>query len=671
MTTDAPTPKRFTVVTILPELIEPALTAGVVGRAKEAGTIIVDTVNPRDFTHDKHRTVDDTPYGGGPGMVMKAEPLIAAIAAASAPRAPTAASGSIGKEALALGKRMLRSVESTLTKLAGPKPTQVDDGAHSGAAAESAVDEAEALIAEMEAQLRGDVPAARSGAAGTPKSAGTGAAGTPAAGATSGAAKAQTVRKPDEDNLAAAATLADLELELGMRQPAADLYVGGARSEAKVLGPAYDDEPSPGPFPSPDPGPGPNAGPVPPPKPSPIPIPLPSPSPSPSPTPIGAVSSGAAPASTSPASTSAASTAAAADSGTGVAAETKRAHRILMSPSGAPLTQARVRELALYDHLVLVCGRYEGIDQRVIDTAIDEELSIGDYVLSGGELAVLVVIDAVARLVPGVLGDTTSADDESFSAGLLEYPQYTRPPMLDQAAVPPVLQSGNHALIASWRRQQSLERTAKRRPDLFRNVRTTKADNKLYAPLRARTHIALVHHPVVDRVGDVITTAVTNFDIHDIARSSMTYGLANYHLVTPVTSQREKAHHIAQLWMGDEQGEHRASALRLVRTAASVDDVIASITESSGKPPLVVATSAKPTSFPAAARRTTSELVAEATLDPAPVLLLLGTGWGLADSLIPSVSRVLAPIEGDTNWNHLSVRSAAAIILDRLFGRPA
>lgn len=350
-----------------------------------------------------------------------------------------------------------------------------------------------------------------------------------------------------------------------------------------------------------------------------------------------------------------------------------------MSPSGKPLTQARVRELAKLEHIVLVCGRYEGIDQRVIDAAIDEELSIGDYVLSGGELAALVIIDAVARLVPGVLGEPTSADDESFSAGLLEYPQYTRPPVMsatalgtsENAPVPPVLQSGNHAAIATWRRQRSIERTARRRPDLFRQFRPTKADRKLYAPLQARTHVALVHHPVVDRVGTVITTAVTNFDIHDIARSSMTYGLAGYHLVTPVTSQRDKAAHIAQLWMGDEQGEHRAQALRLVRTAASVEEVIEAITNEAGIAPRVVATSAKSTSFPTAERRTSGELVAEATLEPAPVLLLLGTGWGLADWLIPSVSRVLAPIEGDSNWNHLSVRSAAAIILDRLFGRPA
>ena len=420
---------KFTVVTILPELIEPALAAGVVGRAREAGVIEVATVNPRDFTRDRHRTVDDTPYGGGPGMVMKPEPLLAGIAAAGA------------------------------------------------------------------------------------------------------------------------------------------------------------------------------------------------------------------------------------------------GHRVLLAPTGKPLTQARVRELAALPHVVLVCGRYEGVDERVIELAIDEELSIGDYVLSGGELGALVVIDAVARLVPGVLGEPQSAVDESHSEGLLEYPQYTRPPELDGKPVPPVLTSGNHAAIAAWRRQQAMQRTAARRPDLWRRFAPSAADKKLVPPLAARTHVALVHHPVLDREGQVITTALTNFDIHDLARSAMTFGLAGYHIVTPVTSQREKAEHIAQSWIGDEQGEHRAAALRLVRTAASIEQVIEGLALEHGRPPEVVATSARDGAFAPAPRRTCAELVAEASENPAPLLILLGTGWGLAEALIPSVTRVLAPIEGASSWNHLSVRSAAAILLDRLFGR--
>ena len=450
---------KFTIITILPELIEPALAAGVVGRAREAGVISVVAINPRDFTTDRHRTVDDTPYGGGPGMVMKAEPLLAAIAAAS-------------------------------TGDGAPGP---GDGSTTSA--------------------------------------------TPAA--------------------------------------------------------------------SPPP------------------------------------------------------------------------RRILMTPAGAPLTQARVRELAALPHIVLVCGRYEGIDERVIELAIDEQLSIGDYVLSGGELAALAVIDAVARFVPGVLGEASSVDDESHSAGLLEYPQYTRPLKLAAGEIPDVthdvpaiLTSGNHAAIAAWRRRQAIARTARRRPDLFARFRPTAADRKLMPPpLCARTHLALVHHPVVDRTGAVITTALTNFDIHDLARSSLTYGLAGYHIVTPITSQRDKAAHIAKLWIDDAQGEHRARALRLVRTAASIEAVIEELTAEHGQPPIVAATSARSGSFPGIPRRTPIALSAEASASPAPLLILLGTGWGLAEANIPSICRILEPIEGASDWNHLSVRSAGAVVLDRLFGR--
>jgi tRNA (guanine37-N1)-methyltransferase len=429
---------KFTVVTILPELVEPALAAGVVGRAREAGTITVETINPRDFTTDRHRTVDDTPYGGGPGMVMKPEPLLAAIAKAG-------------------------------------------------------------------------------------------------------------------------------------------------------------------------------------------------------------------------------------EAGAG--------HRILLSPAGRPLTQQRVRELAQLPHLILVCGRYEGVDERAIEEGIDEEISIGDYVLSGGELGALVIIDAVARFVPGVLGEATSTDEESHAAGLLEYPQYTRPAKLSERDVPAVLLSGNHAAIAAWRRAQSIERTAKRRPDLFARFVPTTADRKLLPPLAARTHVALVHHPVHDRTGAIVTTSVTNLDIHDIARSTLTYGLAAYHLVTPVTAQREKAEHIAQLWHDEVRPPpatgSRAGALALVRTAPSIADVIAEVTARHGTAPTVVATSARAESFPGIRHLAPDELRAEATLDPAPLLLLFGTGWGLADALIPDVSCVLAPIEGASDWNHLSVRSAVAILLDRVFGRTA
>jgi tRNA (guanine37-N1)-methyltransferase len=141
--------------------------------------------------------------------------------------------------------------------------------------------------------------------------------------------------------------------------------------------------------------------------------------------------------------------------------------KLLMSPRGKPLTQARVRELAAGPGAIIVCGRFEGVDQRVIEARDLEEVSIGDYILSGGEPAALVLLDAVVRLLPGVMGNEASGGEESFENGLLEHPHYTRPPEWEGRPIPEVLMSGNHGKIAAWRRQQSEKLTAERRPDLF------------------------------------------------------------------------------------------------------------------------------------------------------------------------------------------------------------
>lgn len=143
--------------------------------------------------------------------------------------------------------------------------------------------------------------------------------------------------------------------------------------------------------------------------------------------------------------------------------------RIYLSPKGTTLNQEKVIELSKCDNILLFNGSYEGLDQRVIDLDIDEELSIGDYVLTSGDLASLVVIDAVARYIPGVLGSDESVNEESFSNGLLEYPQYTRPQVFCGLEVPEVLVNGNHALIKKWRYEQSLKITKERRPDLLEN----------------------------------------------------------------------------------------------------------------------------------------------------------------------------------------------------------
>ena len=161
-----------------------------------------------------------------------------------------------------------------------------------------------------------------------------------------------------------------------------------------------------------------------------------------------------------------------------------RGRRIYLSPRGRTLNQRMVEELAREEELALLCGHYEGVDQRALDAVIDEEISIGDYVLTGGELGALVLIDAVARLVPGVLGSDESSGEESFSTGLLEYPQYTRPAEFRGEAVPEVLLGGNHADITAWRREQSLALTLERRPELLDEAPLDDADRAILARLR-------------------------------------------------------------------------------------------------------------------------------------------------------------------------------------------
>lgn len=161
-------------------------------------------------------------------------------------------------------------------------------------------------------------------------------------------------------------------------------------------------------------------------------------------------------------------------------------HTVMMSAQGAPFNQAKARELLARERFIIVCGHYEGIDQRFIDTCVDEEISIGDFVLTGGEIPAMAVADAVCRMVPGVLPDETAFQEESHWNGLLEYPQYTHPAQWRGLEVPPVLLSGHHANIARWRHKMSLKRTRRDRPDLFAQwAPQDKQDKKILAEILA------------------------------------------------------------------------------------------------------------------------------------------------------------------------------------------
>ena len=341
---------------------------------------------------------------------------------------------------------------------------------------------------------------------------------------------------------------------------------------------------------------------------------------------------------------------------------------ILLSPHGRVFNQQHAARLAQEKELVLICGRYEGVDERV-KSFIDEELSIGDYTLSGGEPAANVVIDAVARLIPGVLGNENSAADESFSNGLLEYPQYTRPEDFRGLRVPEVLRSGDHQRIKQWRREMSLRLTRERRPDLLAKASLSREEGNRLLTVESRVYVALLHYPVYDKNGQVVTSAVTNMDIHDIARSGKTYGIRGFYVVTPVKALQKLALKIIEHWeegYGSQYNITRKEALALARIRDALDDVLIDIERECGEKPRIVATTARPggnrTSFP--------ELRDMLLKRTQPCLILFGTGWGLTETIISQSDYVLQAIQGPTDYNHLSVRSAAAIVLDRLLGRP-
>ncbi|MFH1132820.1 MAG: tRNA (guanosine(37)-N1)-methyltransferase TrmD [Pseudomonadota bacterium] len=335
-------------------------------------------------------------------------------------------------------------------------------------------------------------------------------------------------------------------------------------------------------------------------------------------------------------------------------------HRILLSPQGETLKQKHLLELQAHGNVVLVCGRYEGFDERIRDF-VDQELSLGDFVLNGGEVGAMAVIDGVARLEPGVIGNQDSLSNESFSEGLLEYPQYTRPRSFRDLEVPDVLLSGDHEKIKNWRQVQMQKRTRERRPDLW-----ARHESAVLGSLALRTYVALLHHPVYDRGGRVVTTAITNLDLHDIARSTRTYGLAGYFVVTPLASQRDLAMRILAHWdkgYGATYNEMRRDALSLVHVASDLQDAIARVEKAHGCRPFVVATSAKTQQ----GRLSQTELLSKLG-SAQPVIILMGTGWGLTHETIEAADACLAPLSAGMGYNHLSVRSAAAILLDRFFG---
>lgn len=350
-----------------------------------------------------------------------------------------------------------------------------------------------------------------------------------------------------------------------------------------------------------------------------------------------------------------------------------RAKVVLFTPRGRPFSRELAKQLVEESKksgggLILLCCRYEGVDERIAANFADYEISVGDYVLMGGEVPAMVLIEATSRFLPGVLGNPDSAADESFEQGLLEYPQYTKPQVFRGMEVPEVLLSGNHALIAKWREEQARADTMMRRPELLHSE--SEEQTRATRPprcARAEVSAALIHYPVLNKEGKVVTSSVTNLDLPDIARSAKTYNLDRYYIVHPTRALRRLMEKICEHWAvgyGFEYNPNRTEALQLLSIVPAFDDVLSDIEARTGKLPKIITTSARRDARTVSYAEMKDILAAAAE----PHLILFGTGWGLAPEYMDRADYRLEPICGPGDYNHLSVRAAAAITFDRLFG---
>ena len=338
-----------------------------------------------------------------------------------------------------------------------------------------------------------------------------------------------------------------------------------------------------------------------------------------------------------------------------------RPYVVYPSPQGVRLHQELVEDLARKEHLVIVCGHYEGVDERFTEKYVDMEISLGDFVLTGGEMPAMAIVDAVSRLIPGVVGSESSVEEDSFYSGMLDTPHYTRPAQWRGERVPEVLLNGDAKAIERWRRRQSVERTLDRRPDIAGRA-------GIIPWLSGGAYVMEVHYPVLDKRGEKSSTAITGMDLHDIARACRTYGIKKYLLVTPIAQQREMAKRIAGHWTsgwGADYNPDRREAFSTLKIFASVQKALAWAEEKEKKPVFKIATTAKRHEGAQHWLTLKREILRR---DHSP-LFIFGTGWGLHDEVMDMADAVMTPIIGGKDgWNHLSVRSAVSITLDRFFG---
>lgn len=348
------------------------------------------------------------------------------------------------------------------------------------------------------------------------------------------------------------------------------------------------------------------------------------------------------------------------------------AYKIFFSPHGKKLDQKLLHQIAQSagqkQHLMLIPARYEGMDARVEEYYADEVISIGDFVLMGGDLPAMVLLEGLMRLIPGVVGKAQSVDQDSFSGPFVDYPEYTAPVVWQDKTVPEVLRSGNHAQIAQWRTDKAVSRTVEGHFDWLRSCALNAEQKALVQKAMPGHYVVLMHNEILLEGGRVGATSVTSLDIHDIARSAKTYGIKNYFIVTALLDQQKIVRKLLDFWQtggGVEYNASRHEAVARVVLMSTLDEVVSQIEKNEGHKPLIVATSARST---AQGKQITFHDQDLLWRSGRPVLLIFGTGKGLSQELLDRCDYLLVPVEGLSSYNHLSVRSAVAIILDRWLG---
>lgn len=348
-------------------------------------------------------------------------------------------------------------------------------------------------------------------------------------------------------------------------------------------------------------------------------------------------------------------------------------HTVFFSPQGKKLTQPVMRTIAEKSqktgHLLLIAGRYEGMDARVEEYYADDIISLGDFVLMSGDVPAMVLLEGISRLLPGVVGKTESIEKESFTGSFVDYPEYTAPVEWKGLHVPDVIRSGNHKAIHDWRQEQAVHKTVRQHFSWLRSHQATPQEKKLIEPHIPAHYVALLHSDVLvgpERVPG--TTSVTSLDIHDIARSCATYGIKGFTIVTPLEDQKKIVETLLHFWQhgpGVTYNRVRHEAVNAVTIAATLAETIECIEKKHGVKPVIIATSARYTAHTSAITFFDQTRVWK---EERPVLFIFGTGQGITPECLGLADFLLPPVGGISEFRHLSVRSAVAIILDRWLG---